>query len=38
MKPITVKDAIFLSYSNLAMAHSAVENKQKKYDRVNFMI
>ncbi|MFZ4796894.1 MAG: HNH endonuclease [Bacteroidia bacterium] len=34
----TVKELIYLSYSNLAMAHSAVEKKQEKYLVFNFMI
>lgn len=34
----TVRDLIFLSYANLAMAHSAVDKKQEKYNQVNFMI
>ena len=34
----TVKEQIFYSYANLAMAHSAVSNKQQKYERVNYMI
>jgi hypothetical protein len=34
----TVKELIFYSYANLAMAHTAVDKKQEKYDRFNFMI
>jgi len=34
----TVKELIFLSYSNLAMAHSAVTKKQTKYGVVNYSI
>jgi len=34
----TVRDLIYLSYSNLAMAHSAVMRKQEKYGPFNFMI
>lgn len=33
-----VKDLIFYSYSNLAMAHMAVEKKQLKYGTFNFMV
>ncbi|MDR1983421.1 MAG: HNH endonuclease [Prevotellaceae bacterium] len=35
---MTVKEIIYLSYSNLAMAHSAVTKKQEKYYRLNYMI
>ena len=34
----TVRELIYSSYSNLAMAHTAVDKKQKKYDRLNYMI
>ncbi|MEI7675557.1 MAG: HNH endonuclease [Bacteroidales bacterium] len=34
----TVRDSIYWSYSNLAMAHSAVDKKQGKYGVFNFMI
>lgn len=34
----TVKEILFWSYANLAMAHSAVEKKQKKYMPFNYMI
>jgi hypothetical protein len=34
----TVKELLFWSYANLAMAHSAVEKKQTKYKPVNYMI
>jgi hypothetical protein len=34
----TVREQIYLSYANLAMAHSAVVNKQEKYGPLNFMI
>jgi hypothetical protein len=34
----TVKEMIYLSYANLAMAHSAVVKKQEKYGKFNFMI
>lgn len=35
---ITVRDAIYWSYSNLAMAHTAVEKNQDKYERLNYMV
>jgi 5-methylcytosine-specific restriction endonuclease McrA len=34
----TVREMIYWSYSNLAMAHTAVEKKQVKYSRFNYMI
>lgn len=34
----TVRELIYLSYANLAMAHSAVDKKQEKYNQLNFMI
>jgi len=34
----TVREAIYYSYANLAMAHTAVDRKQKKYGPFNFMI
>ncbi len=34
----TVRELIYWSYSNLAIAHSAVEKKQEKYAVFNFMI
>lgn len=34
----TVRHLIYYSYANLAMAHSAIDKKQMKYDRFNFMI
>ncbi len=34
----TVRELICLSYANLAMAHTAVERKQEKYEPFNFMI
>jgi hypothetical protein len=34
----TVKELLYWSYANLAMAHSAVEKKQEKYRSFNFMI
>lgn len=33
-----VKEIIYYSYANLAMAHSAVTKQQEKYEVVNFMI
>lgn len=35
---LTPKELIYLSYSNLAMAHSALDKRQDKYNRVNYMI
>lgn len=34
----TVRHLIYYSYSNLAMAHSAVDKKQEKYEMLNYMI
>ena len=34
----TVRELIYLSYANLAMAHTAVEKKQEKYGAFNYMI
>lgn len=34
----TVREQIFLSYANLAMAHTAVDKKQVKYNSFNYMI
>ena len=34
----TVRELIYLSYSNLAMAHSAVDKRQERYGMINFMI
>jgi len=34
----TVRELIYFSYANLAMAHSAVVKKQEKYGALNFMI
>lgn len=34
----TVKELIYYSYANLAMAHMAIEKKQEKYGMLNFMI
>ena len=33
-----VKERIFWSYANLAMAHTAVERNQEKYNTFNYMI
>ncbi|NLA24045.1 MAG: HNH endonuclease [Bacteroidales bacterium] len=34
----TVEELIYYSYANLAMAHTAVERKQSKYETFNYMI
>ncbi len=34
----TVKELLYWSYSNLAMAHTAVQKKQEKYQPFNYMI
>lgn len=34
----TVRDQIYYSYANLAMAHMAIDKKQEKYGMLNFMI
>jgi hypothetical protein len=34
----TVREQIYFSYANLAMAHSAIVKKQGKYDKFNYMI
>ena len=34
----SVKELIYLSYANLAMAHTAVEKQQEKYGSFNYMI
>jgi hypothetical protein len=34
----TVKEVLFWSYANLAMAHTAVNKKQEKYATFNYMI
>jgi len=34
----TVKELLFWSYANLAMAHTAVDRKQEKYAPFNYMI
>ena len=34
----TVRELIYWAYANLAMAHTAVDKKQEKYGRFNYMI
>lgn len=34
----TVRELIYYAYANLAMAHTAVDKKQDKYGRFNYMI
>ncbi len=34
----TIREIIYWSYANLAMAHTAVERKQQKYEVFNYMI
>jgi len=34
----TVRELIYWSYANLAMAHTAVDKKQEKYGKFNYMI
>jgi len=34
----TVRELIYLSYANLAMAHTAVDKKQESYGAFNYMI
>lgn len=34
----TVREVLFWSYANLAMAHTAVDRKQEKYAAFNYMI
>ena len=34
----TVREQIYWSYANLAMAHTAVDKNQEKYGRFNYMI
>ncbi len=38
MKIETVRQLIYWSYANLAMAHSALDKKQIYYSRINYMI
>ena len=33
-----VKELLFWSYANLAMAHTAVDKQQQKYEKFNYMI
>ena len=35
---IIVKELLFWSYANFAMAHTAVDSKQEKYATFNYMI
>jgi len=35
---LTVREHLFYAYANLAMAHTAVDKQQIKYNRFNFMI
>ncbi|MBK8698594.1 MAG: HNH endonuclease [Saprospiraceae bacterium] len=34
----TVRHLIYYSYANLAMAHTAIDKKQEKYEAFNFMV
>jgi len=34
----TVRELIYYSYANLAMAHMAIDRKQVKYDTLNYMV
>ncbi len=34
----TVKEILFWSYANLAMAHTAVDRRQEEYATFNYMI
>jgi len=38
MKIETVRELIYYAYANLAMAHTAVDRKQEKYEKFNYMI
>ena len=38
IEDLMVKEHLFYAYANLAMAHSAVDKNQTKYDRFNYMI
>ncbi|MCK5833725.1 HNH endonuclease [bacterium] len=38
MKINTIRELLFWSYANLAMAHAAVSNKEEKYSRIHFII
>lgn len=35
---LTLREHLFYAYSNIAMAHTAIDNKQIKYDRFNYAI
>ena len=35
---LTLKEHLFYAYANLAMAHTAIEKNQIKFDRINYMI
>ena len=34
----TVKEVLFWSYANLAMAHTAIDRQQEKYTTFNYMV
>jgi hypothetical protein len=34
----TIREMIYLSYANLAMAHTAVVKKQEKYGALSYMV
>lgn len=38
METKTIRELIYWSYANLAMAHSAVSKNQTSYSRINFMV
>lgn len=38
MTPVTIGELLYWSYANLAMAHSAVDEKAASYGRLQFMI
>lgn len=38
MEPKTIKELLYWSYANLAMAHAAVTKKDNKYGRTHFVI
>ena len=38
MEIVTVRDLLFWSYANLAMAHSAITSNAEKYSRIHFMV
>lgn len=35
---LTLKEHLFYAYANLAMAHTAIDNKQTKFDKFNYAI